>query len=97
MLLWPLTSGDEPACASLKLPDLFAAGVEKKLAVLGLDWVWVVGGGEGSSMNDWHSESRCLFMFVSLTGLSHIGQATIEARYRVMRGVGWFQGRTFNI
>jgi hypothetical protein len=45
-----LTNGEEPAWDSLKLPDLFAAGVEKKLAVFDLDWV--VGGGEGSSMND---------------------------------------------
>jgi hypothetical protein len=52
VLLRPLTNGDKPAWDSLKLPDLFAAGVEKKLAVLDLDWVWVVGGGDGSSMND---------------------------------------------
>lgn len=50
MLLRPLTNGEEPACESLKLPHLFAAGVEKKLAVFDLDWV--VGGGDGSSMKD---------------------------------------------
>ena len=68
----------------MKLLDLFAAGVEKKLAVLDLDWVWAVGGGDGSSTYDWQSESRCLFMSVSLTGLSHIGQATIGTGCRVM-------------
>lgn len=47
VLLKPFTSGDEPPGVSLKLPDRFAAGVEKKLAVF--DFVWV-GGGEGSSM-----------------------------------------------
>ena len=82
MLLFPLASGDEPAWGSLKLLDLFAAGVEKKFAVLDLDWVWAVGGGDGSSMNDWQSESSCLFISVSLTGLSHIGQATIGTRCR---------------
>ena len=37
VLLWPLTNGEEPACESLKLPDLFGAGVEKKLAVFDLN------------------------------------------------------------
>jgi len=67
-------SGDDPRCESLKLADLLAAGVEKKLAVFGLA---CVGGGEGSSMKDLHSESRCLLMFASLTGKSHIGHLTI--------------------
>jgi hypothetical protein len=87
VLLRPLTNGDEPICRSLKLPDLLVAGVEKKLAVLDLDWV--VGGGEGSSTNSWQSESRCLFMSGSLTGLSHIGQATIGTGCRGMCVVLW--------
>lgn len=74
MLLTPLMSGDDPIWESLKLADLFAAGVEKKLAVFGLA---CVGGGDGSSTNNLHSESRCLLMFVSLTGFSQIGQSTI--------------------
>lgn len=74
MLLKPLTSSDEPPGVSLKLPDRLAAGVEKKLAVF--DFVWV-GGGEGSSIKSLHSESKCLLMLVSLTGLSQIGQCTI--------------------
>ena len=49
VLLWPFTNGDDPAWLSLKLLDLFAAGVEKKLAVFDLG---AVGGGDGSSMND---------------------------------------------
>lgn len=93
VLLRPLTNGEEPAWDSLKLPDLFAAGVEKKLAAFDLDWV--IGGGDGSSMNDWHSESRCLFMSGSLTGLSHIGQATIGTGCRDMCVVLWrFHSRT---
>ena len=79
MLLAPLMSGDNPRCESLKLADLFAAGVEKKLAAFGL--ACVVGGGEGSSMKDSHSESRCLLIFVSLTGLSQIGQCTIGSSW----------------
>jgi hypothetical protein len=74
VLLAPLMSGDDPNCESLRLADLFAAGVEKKLAVFGLA---CVGGGEGSSMKDVHSESRCLLIFVSLTGFAQIGQCTI--------------------
>lgn len=72
--LKPLRSGDEPEGCSFRVADLFAAGVEKKVAVLDLAWV---GGGEGSSMKDLHSESRCLLMLLSLTGLSHIGHCTI--------------------
>lgn len=35
-------------------------------------------------MKDWHSESRCLLIFVSLTGLSQIGQCTIGTLWEVM-------------
>lgn len=90
VLLWPLTNGDEPAWL-----DLLAAGVEKKVAVLG--FAWVVGGGDGSSINDLHSESRCLLMSVSLTGLSQMGQRTIWTAVRGMRLVNGFRVGRYNI
>lgn len=80
VLLKPLRSGDEPAAGSLRPADLLAAGVEKKVAVLDLAWV---GGGDGSSMKDLHSESRCLLMLLSLTGLSQIGHCTIRSSWCV--------------